>query len=100
LSDGTTIIEDQEEIERLKEGNDGMPDTQQRQQQPSGSISLPVQPQQNRINWGAICRNPIVDSFISEPCETLTSPDGFTLNSRGQRVLVCLGVGGLLPIWI
>jgi len=100
LSDGTTIIEDQEEIERLKEGNDGMPDTQQRQQQPSGSISLPVQPQQNRINWGAICRNPIVDSFISEPCETLTSPDGFTLNSRGQRVLVCLGEEGLLPIWI
>jgi hypothetical protein len=107
LSDGTAIVEDQEEIERLKEGNDGLPDTQQqqrqqqqrqqqqRQQQPCGSIPLPVQPQQNLINWGAICRNPIVDSFISEPCETLTSPDGFTLTSRGQRVLVCLGVGGI-----
>lgn len=44
LSDGTTMIEDQEEIERLKEGNDGMPETQQRQQRPSGSISVPVQP--------------------------------------------------------
>ena len=33
--------------------------------------------------------------FLSEPCETLTSPDGFTLTSRGQRVLVCLGVGGV-----
>ena len=97
LSDGTAIVEDQEEIERLKEGNDGLPDTQQqqRQQQPRGSIPLPVQPQQNLINQGAICRNPIVDSFISEPCETLTSPDGFTLTSRGQRVLVCLGVGGI-----
>jgi hypothetical protein len=36
LSDGTTMIEDQAEIERLKEGNDGSPDTQQ-QRQPSGS---------------------------------------------------------------
>ena len=52
LSDGTAIVEDQEEIERLKEGNDGLPDTQQqqRQQQPRGSIPLPVQPQQNLIN--------------------------------------------------
>jgi hypothetical protein len=36
LSDGTTMIEDQAEMERLKEGNDGSPDTQQ-QRQPSGS---------------------------------------------------------------
>lgn len=97
LADGTTMIEDQEEIERFKEGNDGMPETQQRQQ-PGGSISVPVQPQQNRINWGAICRNPIVDSFISEPCDSLTSPDGFTLTSRGHRVLACLGVGGIATI--
>ena len=57
-----------------------------------------VHPQQNRINWGAICRNPIVDSFISEPCETLTSSDGFTFTPRGQRVLACLGAGGVATL--
>lgn len=43
------------------------------------------------INWGEVCRNPLVDPFISEPCETLTSPDGFTLTPEGQRVLNCTG---------
>jgi hypothetical protein len=93
-SDGSTIVEDQAAIERLKEGNEGSPDTQQQpQRQPSGSVSVPIQPPQNRINWGAICRNPIVDSFISEPCETLTSPDGYTLTPQGGQVLRCIGVG-------
>ena len=95
-SDGSTIVEDQVAIERLKEGNDGAPNTQQRQ--PSGSISIPIQPQQNRINWGAICRNPIVDSFISEPCGTLTSPDGFTLTPEGERVLRCIGGGAVVTL--
>ena len=54
--------------------------------------------QQNRINWGAICRNPIVDSFISEPCGTLTSPDGFTLTSEGERVLRCIGGGAVVTL--
>lgn len=54
--------------------------------------------QQNRINWGAICRNPIVDSFISEPCETLTSPDGFTLTPQGGQVLRCVGVGAVATL--
>jgi hypothetical protein len=96
LSDGSTIVEDQAAIERLKEGNEGSPDTQQPQQQqrqPGGSVSVPIQPPQNRINWGAICMNPIVDSFISEPCETLTSPDGYTLTAQGGQVLRCIGVG-------
>ena len=83
LSDGSALIEDQGAIERLKEGNVGSPDTQH-QRQPSGSISIPVQPQQNRIIWGAICRNPIVDSFISEPCESLAGPDGFALTPEGE----------------
>jgi hypothetical protein len=94
LPDGSTIIEDQDSIQRLKESSGTSPETLQKRK-PSGSISVPIQPQQNRINWGAICRNPIVDSYISEPCETLTSPDGFTLTSRGNRVIACLGVGGI-----
>jgi hypothetical protein len=43
------------------------------------------------INWGEICRNPLIDPFIAEPCETLTTPDGFTLTPEGQRVLNCIG---------
>lgn len=94
MANGSTLVEDQDAIERLKGGNDVSPDTQQ-QQRPTSSISIPVQPQQTSINWGAICRNPIVDYFISEPCETLTSPDRFTLTPKGQQVLVCLDVGGI-----
>ena len=42
------------------------------------------------INWDAICRS--FDSLIVEPCETLTSSDGYTLTNEGQRVfLVCIG---------
>ena len=50
---------------------------------------------QSRINWGEVCRNPLVDERILEPCETLTSPDGYTLTPEGQRVLKCIG-GGIL----
>jgi hypothetical protein len=32
-----------------------------------------------------------VDERIIEPCETLTSPDGYTLTPEGQRVLKCIG---------
>ena len=39
---------------------------------------------QNLINWGSICRNPIVDSFITEPCYTLTTPDGYTVTPEGE----------------
>jgi hypothetical protein len=49
-----------------------------------------------RINWGEICRNPIVDFAIAEPCRTLTTSDGFTLTAEGQRVLKCIAGGGLL----
>ncbi len=46
------------------------------------------------INWGAICKS--FDNLIVEPCETLTTPDGYTLTSVGQRVfLVCIGGSGL-----
>lgn len=37
------------------------------------------------INWANICTNPLVEPLISEPCETLTSPDGYTLTP--ERVL-------------
>jgi hypothetical protein len=48
------------------------------------------------INWGEICRNPIVDAVIVEPCNTLTTPDEYTLTKEGERVLACLVGGGLL----
>lgn len=38
------------------------------------------------INWGAIYRS--FDSLIVEPCNTLTTPDGYTLTSEGQRVFL------------
>ena len=43
------------------------------------------------INWLAICRIPAVDIFLSEPCETLTTPDGYTLTAEGERVVRCIG---------
>lgn len=52
--------------------------------------------QPSGINWLAICRIPIVDSVISEPCETLTSPDGYALTAEGERVLRCLGGGAVV----
>ncbi len=53
----------------------------------------------SRINWGEVCRNPLIDSLITEPCETLTTPDGYTLTSEGNRVfLVCIGGGVLATI--
>jgi hypothetical protein len=50
---------------------------------------------QSRINWGEVCRNPLVDPLIGEACETLTSPDGYALTLDGHRVLKCIG-GGVL----
>ena len=47
-----------------------------------------------------MCRNPIVDSLISEPCEILTTPDGYTLTSEGNRVLRCLTVKQLQPYYL
>jgi len=52
-----------------------------------------------RINWGQMCRNPIVDPFITEPCNTLTTPDGYTLTSEGKRVVRCLGAGIILLVY-
>lgn len=57
----------------------------------------PKQKQQKQgINWLEICNNPIVDFFISESCDSLTSSDGYTLTTEGQRVLKCIAGGGLL----
>jgi hypothetical protein len=48
------------------------------------------------INWGKLCRNSIIDAVVVEPCETLTTPDGYTLTPDGQRVVKCIAGGGLL----
>ncbi len=52
---------------------------------------------QSGINWLQLCRNPIVDMAIAEPCESLTTPDGYSLTPQGMRVVACfLGAGVLL----
>ena len=58
---------------------------------------LAQQSQEIPINWLELCENPLVDALVSEPCLTLTSPDGFTLTKEGERVLGCLW-GGTLAI--
>ena len=43
-------------------------------------------------NWREICSD--LDSFISEPCGQLVTPDGFALTAEGKAVLdriVCIG---------
>jgi hypothetical protein len=46
-----------------------------------------------RINWYELCKNPIVDLAIAEPCNELTTNGGYTLTPQGERVLACLGGG-------
>ena len=66
---------------------------------PPPTPSQPTIPsQQNRINWLGLCLNPLVDYVIIEDCYTLTTPDGYTLTSEGQRVLRCLAGGALVGI--
>jgi hypothetical protein len=42
--------------------------------------------------------DPLVDYVITEPCSTLTTPDGYSLTPEGQRVLSCLALGALVGI--
>jgi hypothetical protein len=51
------------------------------------------------INWGEICRNPIVDAVIVEPCSTLTTNGGYTLTFEGERVVKCIAGGAALLIY-
>ena len=58
-----------------------------------------VAQQQNRIDWGEICRTPQIDALITEPCEYLITPDGYNLTPEGQRILACTvaeGAGSIL----
>jgi hypothetical protein len=48
-----------------------------------------------RVNWYEIFKKAIVDSLITEPCNTLTTNGGYTLTPEGERVLACLGGGAL-----
>jgi copper-binding protein NosD len=47
---------------------------------------------QEDINWLELCRTPIIDSLITEPCETLITPDGQSPTTEGLRVLACVAV--------
>ena len=49
------------------------------------------QQQGAKINWFDICKHPLVDTMITEPCDTLTSPDGHTLTPKGEHILGCIG---------
>src|SRR4029078_11457056 len=60
---------------------------------------FPVFAQQQGVNWLEICKNPLVDAFITKPCENLPSPDGYTLTPLGERVLGCMS-GGTLAVLI
>ena len=68
------------------------------QQYNNSNLYPPTLSQQNRINWGEICMSPLVDYVITEPCTTLTSPDGYTLTAEGERVLRCLAGGALVGL--
>lgn len=57
-------------------------------------IPTQVMAQNNpRVNWYEICKNPIVDMAIAEPCSSLTTNGGYTLTPEGERVLACIGGG-------
>lgn len=66
------------------------------QQVPTQQLpSIQQQPTQHSgINWGAICR--ALQGHISEPCETLTTSDGYILTQEGKRVVACFLGGALL----
>jgi hypothetical protein len=51
---------------------------------------------QSSINCLQVCRNPIVDAPIAEPCKTLTTPDGYILAREGTRVVACILGDGVL----
>jgi hypothetical protein len=57
------------------------------------NFSLSVDAQKRGINWYEICKNPIIDRSIAEPCSTLTTNGGYTLTPEGERVLACIGGG-------
>lgn len=52
------------------------------------------------VNWFEICKNPIVDSLITEPCHILATNSGYTLTPEGERVLACLGGAQLLWLFL
>jgi hypothetical protein len=59
---------------------------------------LYAQTKQPGINWLQLCRNPVVDTVIVEPCETLTTSGGYELTSEGQRVVGCILSAGVLLV--
>lgn len=58
-----------------------------------GAFSSNVNAQNRGVNWYDLCKNPIVDIAIAEPCSELTTNGGYTLTSEGERVLACLTGG-------
>lgn len=43
-----------------------------------------------RTNWLEVCKSPIIDSVVEQPCETLATPDGYHLSAEGIRVFACI----------
>jgi hypothetical protein len=65
--------------------NPGMNDQSVGGQPSSGRESSAVYYQ--GMDWWSICNNSLVRSYISQPCETLVSPDHQALTSQGKTVL-------------
>ena len=56
----------------------------------SGNTSSNIQsqpPVNQSLRWWGICNNSLLRSYISQPCETLVSPDHRALTSQGKIVL-------------
>jgi hypothetical protein len=51
------------------------------------SLTEPSAEYYKGMNWWGICNNSLVRSYISQPCETLVSPDHHALTSQGKIVL-------------
>jgi photosystem II reaction center protein PsbP len=65
--------------------------TQKSPQQPIINNNPPTKKQIDRyyqgLNWWGICNNPLLHSYISQPCNVLVTPDKNALTAKGKHIL-------------
>jgi hypothetical protein len=64
--------------------------TQKSSQQPIINNNPPAKKQikyYQGLNWWGICNNPLLHSYISQPCNVLVTPDKNALTAKGKVVL-------------
>ncbi len=80
---------------------------------PSLSISID-NPPRNQLtdryyegyDWRGVCNNPFASNYISQPCDTLVTPDGNALTPNGKQVMEGLlcpqgrGIIGTLEMFV